>query len=325
MISTPLVSTIIPTYNRENLVGEAIESVLDQSYRNVEVVVVDDGSTDGTVERLKQYDNRIKLIVQRNSGPAAARNRGIAASSGDFVAFLDSDDLWLPTKLEKQIAVLRNAESALACCLCNIRMSRHDRETTSFDLAWLRSEINEGVWLNPAEVLGSRFVLFNQGAVVPREVLERVGGYNEKYRLLEDYEFALRLSLEGAWGFVQEPLVTYRDAADNSCSSNAKSKEVLALKAEILESHANGIKIGSEARGCALREVRRCRRELRAVEAVAKSSWGARFVGKSCMAIERVRAAGFRRSPWFPKMITAPSTTMAEASPARFETVHSNQ
>src|SRR3954464_15397715 len=89
-----LVSAIIPTYNREHVVGRAVESALRQTYARTEVIVVDDGSTDRTLEALRVYGDRITVITQKNGGPAAARNSGIRASNGQLIAFLDSDDLW---------------------------------------------------------------------------------------------------------------------------------------------------------------------------------------------------------------------------------------
>src|SRR5215813_4962542 len=101
---SPTVSVIIPTYNRWPMVGEAIESVLAQSYRSWELIVVDDGSTDGSSERLTLYGSNMRYVSRQRSGVAAARNHGIATATGQYVAFLDSDDLWMPRKLEIQTA-----------------------------------------------------------------------------------------------------------------------------------------------------------------------------------------------------------------------------
>ena len=100
----PLVSIIIPTRNREALVATAIDSVLNQTQQDFELIVVDDGSTDATQEVLRAYGNRIACLRIDHAGPSAARNRGIAAAQADLIAFLDSDDLWLPRKLERQLA-----------------------------------------------------------------------------------------------------------------------------------------------------------------------------------------------------------------------------
>ena len=101
-----LVSVIIPTFNRAASVSRAIDSVLGQTYPRVEVIVVDDGSTDDTRERLSAYDHRVQYVYEENAGPAAARNRGAALATGELIAFLDSDDVILPAKLEKQVAYL---------------------------------------------------------------------------------------------------------------------------------------------------------------------------------------------------------------------------
>ena len=103
----------------------------------------------------------------------------------------------------------------MPCCLCNIAMQWHDRELGSFETAWLYPSVEEGLWLNVDEMVATRFVLFNQGIVIRREVLKRIGGFNEGLRLLEDTDLALRLSLEGPWAFVREPLVVWRESQES--------------------------------------------------------------------------------------------------------------
>src|SRR5271165_4544868 len=102
----PLVSAIIATYNRAYIVHEAIESILAQSYKNIEIIVVDDGSTDDTQEKLRRFGDRIRLLHQPNAGPAAAWNAGIRAARGEIICFLGSDDVWLPTFVECQVSLL---------------------------------------------------------------------------------------------------------------------------------------------------------------------------------------------------------------------------
>ena len=104
-MTSPLVSVVIPTFNRAATIVRAVESVLQQTYRPLELIVVDDGSTDGTSEVLQAYGKAVVYVRQDNAGPAAARNRGIRESQGDMVAFLDSDDVWLAAKLERQVAL----------------------------------------------------------------------------------------------------------------------------------------------------------------------------------------------------------------------------
>ncbi len=105
MSPSPLVSVIVPTYNRASVIGEAIDSILSQSYRPVEIVVIDDGSSDDTASRVRRYGHPVKYVYQRNRGPAAARNCGIQYAAGDFIAFCDSDDVWNPGKLEREMEI----------------------------------------------------------------------------------------------------------------------------------------------------------------------------------------------------------------------------
>lgn len=225
-MTRPLVSVVIPTFNRAVVVGRAVESVLQQTYRPLEVIVVDDGSTDGTSDVLKAYGNAIVYICQDNAGPAAARNHGIHKSRGDLVAFLDSDDVWLATKLERQVAVLERAGPAAPCCLCDTLMkSPSGQEQNSFTIARLQMKEPEGLWLNPAAVLATRFVLFCQAALVRRAALLDCQGFDEQLWLMEDHDLALRLALRGPWAFVREPLAVWCGANDDLNLSVAARKE----------------------------------------------------------------------------------------------------
>jgi glycosyltransferase involved in cell wall biosynthesis len=308
--SSPLVSAIIPTYNRADLVCAAVDSVLYQTYPNVEVIVVDDGSTDATLERLAPYNDRIRVITQDNAGPAAARNRGIAASYGDLVAFLDSDDLWLPTKLERQVKLLSKTGPSVPCCLCNITMRWRNKEFSSFDIAQLNAGAEEGIWLNADEVLATRFVLFNQGVVIYRSVLERIGGFDETFRFLEDYELALRISLEGPWAFIREPLVIWRETVESCYQIAVQRRDLHELlpRLQILEKHlanatAEGQRVSLQQH--LNRELRRVRRQLRAARMSQTPALGVSLLGNSLDKLEQYRKAFFIRSPWFPKMQVA--------------------
>src|ERR1700685_3541854 len=104
MPSKPTVSVVIPTYNRADFVCKAIKNVFQQTFKDLELVIVDDGSTDNTLEKLAAFGNKIRVISQANAGPAAARNRGGEAACGEIIAFQDSDDTWMPTKLERQVS-----------------------------------------------------------------------------------------------------------------------------------------------------------------------------------------------------------------------------
>src|SRR6266852_6361254 len=115
--SGPLVSVIIPAYNAERFIDETLESVFKQTHDHLELILVDDGSTDGTGAQVRAYGDRVRFIRQVNAGAGAARNRGLEVATGDYIAFLDADDLWRPEKLEVQLEIAaRNPESGLIAC-----------------------------------------------------------------------------------------------------------------------------------------------------------------------------------------------------------------
>jgi glycosyltransferase involved in cell wall biosynthesis len=297
-----------------------VESTLQQTYPHIEVIVVDDGSKDDTLLRLEQYGDRIRVVSQANAGPAAARNRGIAESKGELIAFLDSDDIWLPAKIERQVALLQRAGASVPCCLCNILMKWNSGDRASFDIALLKPSAEEGVWLNADEVLATRFVLFNQGIVIRREVIEKIGGFDESIRYLEDYEFPLRLSLEGPWAFIATPLVVWRESMTNSVYKNSQREDLCTSECmvEVFATHLARVeKAGcdSRLRGYVSRELKRARRHLRAARMSQTSAWGPALAA-SVQAVDRYEGALFRRSPWFPKMKVAPVRSRDEATPA---------
>ena len=322
MQQRPLVSAIIPTYNRASLVSDAIESVLAQTYPHVETIVVDDGSTDGTMDVLRRYGDRIQVISQPNAGPAAARNRGIAASHGGLIAFLDSDDIWLPGKLTRQVNLLQQLGDDVPCCLSNITMQWEDRKSTSFDVAWLEPAIAEGLWRNPDEILATRFVLFNQGVVIRREVLRELGGFDQRFRVLEDYDLALRLSLLRNWAFIKDPLAIWRENETNSLSKVAGQEDLhwkLPLL-QILEKQLDRLSFGNDQeplRKFLNRETKSLHLQVRVAELRSKGFWGASIADEVVQHVERYRKAAFRRSPWFPKMRVEPLPSERDSNTQR--------
>lgn len=310
MNTTPLVSAIIPTYNRAHVICEAVESALSQTYPNMEVIVVDDGSKDDTLERLSQFGDRIRVLKQGNAGPAAARNTGLGAARGELIAFLDSDDIWLANKTERQVSLLQRAGDSVPCCLSNILMKWKSGDRTSFDIAWLRPSVEEGLWLNVAEVLATRTVLFNQGIMIRRAVLDKIGGFDTSIRYLEDVEYPLRLSLEGPWAFIKTPLVIWRESMTNSVYKNAVREERCTSEClvKVLEMHLARVKkAGRQTRlqRHVSRELRTARVHLWAVERAQSDSWGLALAA-SIKTVERYLGALFRRSPWYLKMKIAP-------------------
>jgi glycosyltransferase involved in cell wall biosynthesis len=236
-----LVSAIIPTYNRAKTIERAVISVLAQSWKEMEVIVVDDGSTDQTRDVLRGYGDKIRVIFQKNAGPAAARNTGIKAAKGEIISFLDSDDAWLATKTERQVKLFQRAEaSGVVCCVCNARMHFLSGRITSFESAKLHPVLSEGVWSNPAEILIDRFLFFNQVAAVRREALFEAGLFREDlpFGLNDDYDLAVRLSLVGPWAFIVDPLVEWYEHVDN-ISRTHRQQAICATTLRILQDIGN--------------------------------------------------------------------------------------
>lgn len=198
-----LVSTIIPTYNRRDELPRAIDSALAQSHVEQEVLVVDDGSTDGTAEMLaERYADRVRCIPRPNGGVSGARNLGMRESRGEFIALLDSDDEWLPTKLEKQLDLLR-AHPDWGMVLCDVQ--RVDAAHRPTDVLRRREQIpRDGDVLLPLLRMPS---LVPASVLMRRSVFDTVGGFDESLRTAEDIDFHLRVAARFGIGVVEEPLV----------------------------------------------------------------------------------------------------------------------
>jgi hypothetical protein len=202
---SPSVSVIIPTYNRRALVQRAIQSVLDQTYRDFEIIVVDDGSTDDTRGAISGRE-RVVYLHQANAGPACARNVGIRHARGEFIAFLDSDDVWLADFLAVQIDVLsRFPEVALVCA----RSSVGEKEAKDFPL---RRELIVGDLYTK---LYERSFVRTPAAVVRKTCLDVVGCFNESYRWSEDHDLWLRIASQYPIAYVNRCLVRIGRQSDN--------------------------------------------------------------------------------------------------------------
>lgn len=309
-MAIPLVSTIIPTYNRADTICAAIESVLRQTYARIELIVVDDGSSDHTPQILANYGDKIQVIRQPNAGPSAARNRGIDAANGEIVAFLDSDDTWLPTKVEQQVASLQRAGKSVPCCLCNaIVRDPMGNELLSFDEAVLRPPYQEGIWLNVSMVLSSRFVFFNQAVAIRRDALAKTGGFDESLWFMEDYDMALRLAFIGPWAYIKEPLVIWQGGSRHSLCRQAEENPIRLQKCieriymNILSNE--DIKCSTCARHLN-RNLRLARRNLRIAQMCQRRSLWSPVILKAIGIMDKMRNAVFRRSPWYPKMEVVP-------------------
>jgi glycosyltransferase involved in cell wall biosynthesis len=205
MQSEPLVSVVIPTFNYAHFVGEAVRSVLSQTYAPVEIIVVDDGSTDNTRETIAHFGERVRYVYQENRGLPGARNAGIREARGEFVAFLDSDDFWTSdAKLALQMAVFAERPAlALVHCAANIWLTETD-ELLPENLCSGKAQGNCYEHLFRVNELNSSTV------VARKSCLEAVGGFDESFRSCEDWDLWLRLARRYEFGHVPQHLVTYR-------------------------------------------------------------------------------------------------------------------
>lgn len=205
------VTAIIPTYNRQPRVFRAIDCVLSQTMPVDEIIVVDDGSTDGTAEAVaERYGSRVVLIRQENAGVSAARNRGVQAARGEWLAFLDSDDFWLPEKLEQQFAAVQAmGNSEFGACFTDCIFEGHPEMTRSaFENAGLRSTAPFGALDDaPGHVLSTRAVMFVQSLLVRRSIAQALAGFDESMIVSEDTDFLFRLGLATRICFVTAPMV----------------------------------------------------------------------------------------------------------------------
>ncbi len=200
--NSPEISVIIPSYNRGWAIKEAIDSVFAQRFDNFELIVVNDGSTDNTVEELSSFRNKIKLIEQNNCGVSAARNKGILCSAGNYIAFLDSDDLWLPGKLEAQFEFFNKNPGALICQTEEI---------------WVRN----GKRINPGKrhkkVSGFFFekslelcMVSPSAVMIKKNLFNMVGLFNETLPACEDYDMWLRINCTYPIYLIDTPFVVKR-------------------------------------------------------------------------------------------------------------------
>ena len=202
----PLVSVILVVRDRADCIGRAIESVLAQDYRNLELIVVDDGSTDGTARAIAAYGDSIRLIRQKHAGPYAARNRALVQARGDLIAFMDSDDFWLPGKLRAQVPLMRRSEVGLVFG-DTIHVSEPREGTPRTGRTSFRtSPPRRG---RVAEALVWRNFVPTCTVLVRRTCLEEIGGFDESSPISADYPAWFRIALRHELDHVDEPVALY--------------------------------------------------------------------------------------------------------------------
>jgi glycosyltransferase involved in cell wall biosynthesis len=214
MSALPKVSVVIPAYNAAHYVHRAVDSVLRQTFADFELLVVDDGSSDDTLAVLARYGDRLRVLTQRNGGPAAARNHGLSEARGEYVAFLDADDHWLPEKLERQIQMMEQRPDVGFC-------------STATEVVNVAGEY-VGSWPCRPDAAPFPDILFTEGTVISgsasgvlarRQLISDLGGFDETLRGFEDPDLWIRLAAHTAYACIAEPL-TVVTRSPNSVSGN---------------------------------------------------------------------------------------------------------
>ena len=212
----PKISVVIPTYNRADKVGKTIDSALTQTFSDLEVIVVDDGSADDTGKILTNvYGSRIRYYFQPNQGASVARNRGIAEARGEWIAFLDSDDLWEKDKLEWQFKALERLGPECGACYTDVRFYNHTETRTLFQMAEenYRHEAEFGVNADVLKLLvrpgGAGMVVCLSSLMARADLVRKTGGFDVKLLYSQDSEFMFRLALLTRFCYANRPLVWF--------------------------------------------------------------------------------------------------------------------
>ncbi|KZZ58216.1 hypothetical protein A3762_08295 [Oleiphilus sp. HI0125] len=201
------VSVVIPAYNRASYINQTVDSVLNQTYQNIELIVVDDASTDGTFEKLQSYGEKITLLTHeghQNKGQAASINLGLAKASGDYFAILDSDDFWELNKLDIQVDFLdKNPDIGLVYCNGYGVDSNGKRYYDFYDKD--PCEQND-----PNRVLLDCYILLPQNSLVRKEVYNQAGFFNEEYRSAQDHDMLIRIAEVTKFAYLPDYVFNYR-------------------------------------------------------------------------------------------------------------------
>jgi cellulose synthase/poly-beta-1,6-N-acetylglucosamine synthase-like glycosyltransferase len=211
-----LVSVVIPTYNRRRQTIAAIETVLAQTYPHLEVIVVDDGSTDGSAKVIERFVSqrtngchRLLFLSQRNQGASVARNTGIAAAKGEYIAFLDSDDLWAPEKLEWQLKALERFKGECCACVTDARLINDaGMDLGSFEVHGRHYQQAIGIERSASKLIAHAFCGFWMSSLLARaDTISKIGGFNPDISFVEDRDIHFRLSLVTSIAYVNKPLI----------------------------------------------------------------------------------------------------------------------
>ena len=231
----PMVSVIIPAYNCADIIKDAIDSVLAQTLTDYEIIVVDDGSSDDIERVVHSFDFPIKFIKQDNGGAAVARNTGMKAASGKYIAYLDSDDIWLAGKLKSQIDFLENNSDIGIVCSDGYRWTPPEEPEAGELLSYLRGRLP----LRPTLDFMFKMHLINTSSVVfRRELVDVVGFMNKSLKHGQDFEYYMRLASKKPWAYLNIPLMAYRVHSKNTANSITRATARNRLWCKLNQRHA---------------------------------------------------------------------------------------
>jgi glycosyltransferase involved in cell wall biosynthesis len=239
----PLVSVILPAFNRADVIGRAIQSVLDQTYGHFELIVVDDGSTDATPDAIESFnDERIRYIrMPQNEGSSAARNHGLDAAAGDIITFQDSDDRWLDGKLSADVAALTAAGDGVGVCVCSYQ---HTKEGKTRVVSHATGEVG-GDEVVRRLLMGGAYS--TQTLAVKKTAMDSIGGFDVTLPRRQDWELCLRLAEKWSFVFVSDVLVTIEHSVDSLTSDPWKFIEatvkIRVRHPHLFEKHRSGYSI----------------------------------------------------------------------------------
>ena len=212
-----MISVIIPTFNRAYLLDRAIKSVLSQTYNNYEIILVDDGSEDKTSEVIESFGKHVRFFRIPHSGVSKARNTGIENAKGDWISFLDSDDYWLPQKLEKQMDYLDDNPEYRVCHTDEIWIKNGTRINQG------KKHIKHAGWFFLPSL--SLCLISPSTVIIHREVLDNVGNFDEDFEYVEDYELWLRITSKYPIGYIGEKLIVKTGGHSDQLSKRIDSIE----------------------------------------------------------------------------------------------------
>jgi len=214
------VSIIIPTFNRRDYITIALDSVLAQTYKDYEIIIIDDGSSDDTKEILKPYQNNIRYFYQDNRGIPTTRNKGIREAQGNYIAFLDSDDYWLPEKLERQIECFKqNPHYGMVATRCSsiTPFGRFRKKNRPGKSGWILNNLFKANFIRTSS------------AMIKKECFEKIGLFDQSLPECEEYDLWLRIAKQYPIGFINQTLTVYTDNP-KGVSTDSLAGRLLRLK-----------------------------------------------------------------------------------------------